>query len=157
MNRIAPLFCQSLVLSSSVVPDFMMRRIGGGGWCMRTMIFSRPARTSSPYSPTSGKKALSTYLAKIPPNRNRGGESLFGLDRLFFNRKGLQEKLDLYTRMVNARISEIYAPHPHIVQKGPDFHQKARCLCISGKSYKNMRMGHARKRPRLFEAGMQHV
>ncbi len=108
-------------VNSSAVPDFMMRRIGGVvGY--EDDDFLKTRENLIVILTHLREKGIVTYLAKIPPNRNRGGESLFGIDRLFFRRKRVQEKLDLYTRMVNARIDEIYASHPHIVRKGPDFH-----------------------------------
>lgn len=108
-------------VNSSVVPDFMMRRIGGVvGY--EDDDFLKTRENLIVILTHLNEKGIITYLAKIPPNRNRGGETLFGLDRFFFNRRRVQEKLDLYTRMVNARIDELYASHFHIARRGPDFY-----------------------------------
>ena len=108
-------------VNSSVVPDFLVRRIGGVvGYEDNDFLMTRENLVV--ILTHLRDKDIVTYLAKIPPNRYRGGESLFGLDRVIFNRRRVQEKLDLYTRMVNARIDEIYASHPQIVRRGPDFY-----------------------------------
>jgi lysophospholipase L1-like esterase len=68
------------------------------------------------------ERGITTYLARIPPNRYRGGLFMLGLDRLYFSRASLRERPERYTRMVNARIEQILASYSHLAKRGPDFY-----------------------------------
>jgi len=108
-------------VNSSVVPDFLIRRINGVvGYEDDDFLMTRENLVV--ILKRLQDKGIVTYLAKIPPNMNRGGGSFYGLDRIFFSRRRVQEKLDLYTRMVNSRIEEIYLSYPHLARRGPDFY-----------------------------------
>lgn len=108
-------------VNSSTVPDFLIRRINGVvGYEDDDFLMTR--ENLIVILSRLHEKGITTYLAKIPPNRYRGGSDFLGLGRLLFARKKVQEKLDLYTRMVNGRIDEIYTSYPHLARRGPDFY-----------------------------------
>ncbi len=67
------------------------------------------------------RRGFTTYLAKLPPNRFRGGISALGMDRLFFGPARARARLEAYTRILNRRIEEILARYPDLARPGPDF------------------------------------
>ncbi|HNR51581.1 MAG TPA: GDSL-type esterase/lipase family protein [Deltaproteobacteria bacterium] len=108
-------------VSSSVLPDFLIRRINGViGYEDDDFLMTRENLVI--ILTRLHEKGITTYLAKIPPNRYQGGIGILGIDRIFFTQRKVQEKLDLYTRMVNSRIDEIYTSYPHLARRGPDFY-----------------------------------
>lgn len=108
-------------VNSSVLPDFLVRRIDGVvGYEDRDFI---PTRENLITILTRLKeKGVLTYLAKIPPNRYRGGVYPLSPDRVFFVRKKVQQRLKDYTQRVNERIEEIFSSFPDLARRGPDFH-----------------------------------
>jgi lysophospholipase L1-like esterase len=107
-------------VNSSVVPDFVSKAMDGVvGYEEDGFLMTRENLLVTLL--TLKEKGITTYLAKIPPNRYRGGLFFLGLDRIFFSIKTVQERMDRYTRMVNARIEEILENYSHLAKRGPDF------------------------------------
>lgn len=108
-------------VSSSIVPDFISKALKGiSGYEDDDFLMTRENLIVTLMRLKD--RGITTYLAKIPQNAYRGGLFFFGLDRIYFSLKAVQERLDSYTRMVNERIEEIWSSYPHLVRRGPDFH-----------------------------------
>lgn len=108
-------------VNSSIVPDFISRGFKGiVGYEDDDFLKTRENLLVTLMN--LKEKGVTTYLAKIPPNRYRGGLFFLGLDRAYFSFRSIQEKLDRYTRTVNDRIEEIYTSYSHLVRRGPDFY-----------------------------------
>lgn len=108
-------------VNSSVLPDFLVRRINGVvGYENRDFI---PTRENLIIILSRLKeRGVLTYLAKIPPNRYRGGVYFLSPDRIFYLSRKTQQRLENYTRRVNERIEEILVSYPGLVRRGPDFY-----------------------------------
>lgn len=107
-------------VNSSIVPDFVSRAMDGVvGYEDEDFHMTRENILVTLLS--LKEKGITTYLAKLPPNRYQGGLFFLGLDRIYFSSRSVQERMDRYTRMVNTRIEEILASYSHLVKRGPDF------------------------------------
>ena len=108
-------------VNSSVLPDFLVRRINGVvGYENRDFI---PTRENLIIILSRLKeRGVLTYLAKIPPNRYRGGVYFLSPDRIFYLSRKTQQRLENYTRRVNERIEEILVSYPGLARRGPDFY-----------------------------------
>ena len=105
----------------SMVPDPISRRLGGVvGYEDEAFI---PLRENLIVILAKlREQGIAPYLAKIPPILYRGGLAFAQLDRLLFFTAKVQQRFDLYVRMVNARIEEICTSYPLLARKGPDFY-----------------------------------
>ncbi|HNY66193.1 MAG TPA: SGNH/GDSL hydrolase family protein [Deltaproteobacteria bacterium] len=107
-------------VNSSITPDFLAKALDGVvGYEEEDFVRTRENILITLLS--LKEKDIVTYLAKIPPNRYKGGLFFLGLDRIYFSLKSIQGRLDRYTRMVNERIEEILTSYPHLARRGPDF------------------------------------
>lgn len=108
-------------VNSSIVPDFVSRATGGvTGYEDEDFLMTRENLLATLL--VMKEKGIVTYLARVPPNRYRGGLFFLGLDRIYFTARGVQERMDRYTRMVNERIDEILSSYPGLARRGPDFY-----------------------------------
>lgn len=106
----------------SIPPDWISRAMGGlVGYEDQDFLMTRENLISVLIE--LKHKGISTYLAKIPPNRLRGGIRTLGIDKLIFNNPGAQIKLDSYTRRVNEHIEDIWHSYPELASPGPDFYE----------------------------------
>lgn len=121
-----PRVCLALLGSNdvlhSILPDRLSRAMGGVVGYEEAAFAKTQENLLSLLTGLRGKGIL-TLLAKIPLVTYRGGLTLFGVDRLIFNRPNAQERLVAYTAMVNRRIEEIWRAYPNLAKPGPDlFH-----------------------------------
>jgi lysophospholipase L1-like esterase len=107
-------------VNSSIIPDFVSRALDGvAGYEEEEFLKTRENILTTLMN--LKERGVTTYLARIPPNRYQGGLFFMGLDRLYFSFRSVQERLGLYTGMVNARIEEILESYTHLAKRGPDF------------------------------------
>ncbi len=108
-------------VNSSIMPDYVSRLLNDlAGYEDDDFLITRENLTATLMNLSD--KGITTYLAKIPPDRYAGGLFLLGMDRFYFMLRSVQERLIRYTEMVNARIEEILISHPDLARRGPDFY-----------------------------------